>query len=115
MKIKTFRQFAVSGLCLAAAAVPSFAAEFSKVKINVPFAFKAGNVTLPAGDYVVAEETPAGVILIEGRKGSTMFLAGPERETVAGMPQMTFQRTGQGAVLTEIRLGAASRSVPAAR
>jgi hypothetical protein len=111
MKIRMLQFIAVSGL-LVGAALPSFAEEFNQIKVTVPFAFKAGNVTLPAGQYLVVEEGPAGFLLIEGRKAAAMVIAGPARDTVDGSPEMTFQRTGHEAVLTGVRLGGETLSLP---
>lgn len=110
MKNRMFQSIAVSALFLGAAAAPSFAEQYNHIKVTVPFAFRAGTVTLPAGEYMVVEEGPSGLLLIEGHKGSAMLIGGPAQDTVAGSPEMTFQRTGQEAVLTGVRLGGELRS-----
>jgi hypothetical protein len=111
MKNRMLQSIAVSALVLGVAAVPSFAEGFNQIKVTVPFAFRAGNVTLPAGQYEVVEEGPAGLLLIEGRKGAAMMIAGPAQDSVAGSPEMTFERTGHEAVLTGVRLGGELRSL----
>jgi hypothetical protein len=110
MKLRNLVTIAASVLVLGA--IPSFAEDFSRITVNVPFAFRAGSVTLPAGQYVVVEAGPSGLLMIEGRKGSAMLIAGPSQDTVAGASEITFRRTGQEAVLTEIRLNGAMRSLP---
>jgi hypothetical protein len=97
-------------LCLLAAAAsiaPAFAEELGQVKVTIPFAFRAGNVNLPAGDYTIVEENAGGLFLIEGRSGSAMFVTAPgdsQGTSVTLKPELKFQKTGQSAVLTEIRL-----------
>ncbi len=98
------------GLCLlavAASAAPAFAEDLGQVKVTIPFAFRAGTVNLPAGDYTVVEENAGGLFLLEGRSGSVMFVTAPGQisaENLNTKPELKFQRTGQDAVLTEIRM-----------
>ncbi len=49
-------------------AASALANPVSELDVKVPFAFKAGSSTLPAGDYKVTEATP-GYLLIRGAKG----------------------------------------------
>jgi hypothetical protein len=80
------------GLCLLAAVVsvtPAFGEDLGQVKVTIPFAFRAGSVSMPAGDYTVIEENAGGLFLIEGRSGSAMFVTAPgeaQRSTVAMKP-----------------------------
>ena len=94
-------------LAVAASVAPAFADDLGQVKVTIPFAFRAGTVNLPAGDYTVVEENAGGLFLIEGRSGSVMFVTAPGAITAQSLnvkPELTFQRTGQDAVLTEIRM-----------
>ena len=95
-------------LCLLAAAAsvaPAFADELGQVKVTVPFAFRAGTVNLPAGDYTIVEENAGGLFLIEGRAGSAMFVTAPgDSQGSPEKPELKFQRTGKNSVLTEIRM-----------
>jgi len=98
------------GLCLlaaAATAAPAFAEEMGQVKVTIPFAFRAGTVNLPAGEYTVVEENAGGLFLIEGRQGSAMFVTAPGQQNeglMASKPELKFQRSGQDSILTEIRM-----------
>jgi hypothetical protein len=92
-------------LAVAASVAPAFADELGQVKVTIPFAFRAGTVNLPAGDYTVIEENAGGLFLIEGRSGSVMFVTAPgQLQAQDSKPELTFQRSGQSAVLTEIRM-----------
>lgn len=101
------KKISLLGLCLLAAAsvAPALADDLGQVKVTVPFAFRAGTVNLPAGDYTIIEENGGGLFLIEGRTGSAMFVTAPGQSLASTeKPELKFQRTGQSAVLTEIRM-----------
>lgn len=85
----TFAVFAASALATQA--------EFD---VKVPFAFKAGASTLPAGNYRITEPSP-GVILIRGEKmgvflPSAVLLSDPAD---LGKASVTFSRAGDYYVL----------------
>ena len=104
------KKISILVLCLLAVATsiaPAFAEDVSQVKVTIPFAFRAGTVNLPAGEYTIIEENSEGLFLIESRSASAMFVTAPGKAqpiNIEARPELTFQRTGQASVLTEIRM-----------
>ncbi|HVW07042.1 MAG TPA: hypothetical protein VHC90_00580 [Bryobacteraceae bacterium] len=86
-------------ITFAAFAASAFAMQ-EALAVKVPFAFKAGTTTLPAGDYRITEASP-GVLLIRGEKTAVFVpravLFGDPAET--GKARVTFTRTGDHYVL----------------
>jgi hypothetical protein len=85
----TFAVFAASALATQA-----------ELDVKVPFAFKAGASTLPAGTYRITEPSP-GVILIRGEKigifvPRAVLLSDP---TDLGKASVVFTRAGDHYVL----------------
>ncbi len=102
---RTSKSLKLSIVVLAASSLPAFAQELGQVKVSVPFAFRAGSVTLPAGDYSFAENQ-AGVLSIEGRKGSAMMITHPgEPITPKTESTLEFDKAGSVPVLKEVRMG----------
>ena len=93
--------FAFSAIAVTGAALPAFAADTDPLHVNVPFAFKAGKTTLPAGEYVVSEED-SGVIIIKGNKGSAMVLGISGTENNSEKSGMSFERNDKGYVLKSV-------------
>jgi hypothetical protein len=98
-KLRTFLAF--SAIAVATAVVPAFGSETDPMHISVPFAFKAGKTTLPAGDYVVVEEN-SGVILIKGSGGNAILLSSGASDTGADKAGVSFARNDQGYVLKSV-------------
>jgi hypothetical protein len=71
------------------------------IHISVPFAFKAGKTTLPAGDYVVLEEN-SGIIVIKGSGGSAILLSSAGPDSIADKAGVSFARNDQGYVLKSV-------------
>ena len=74
-----------------------------ELDVKVPFAFKAGSSTLPAGTYRITE-TSAGVVLIRGEKGSVFVPKAnlvPET-TESGKTSVLFNITGDKYVLRSV-------------
>lgn len=93
---------AVSALAVSAAAVPMFGADTDPMRISVPFSFKAGNTTLPAGDYVVLEEN-SGIIMIKGNGGhSAIVLSSTGAESNTEKASLSFAKGDQGYVLKSV-------------
>ena len=68
--------------------------------VKVPFEFKAGTTTLPAGDYRITEASP-GVLLIRGEKRAVfvpraVLFADPSE---LGKSSVTFTRSGDHYIL----------------
>jgi hypothetical protein len=92
---------AFSAIAGATAVAPAFGADTDPMHISVPFAFKAGKTTLPAGDYVVVEEN-SGVILIKGNRGNAILLSSAGPDNIADKAGVSFARNDQGYVLKSV-------------
>ena len=109
---QTGKFFALSLFALASLALPVHAEEFGAFRVKVPFAFRVGSVTLPAGDYNFVRENQAGVLRIAGRGGSIMMITRPGR--VSGgtdEPSVAFRKTGGTAVLEQLRMDGVSAAI----
>jgi hypothetical protein len=94
---------AFSLIALAAAAIPASAASYDALHVSVPFSFKAGNMTMPAGEYTVSETSPH-VLLIRGRSMSA-FLPGNAGAVVnSGSPGLSFIPDGSGYTLKMVHV-----------
>jgi hypothetical protein len=93
--------FAFSAVAVAATALPAFGSDTDPMRISVPFAFKAGKTSLPAGDYVMVEDT-SGVLTIKGSQGSAMLLTSAGSDTGSEKAGVRFVRNEQGYVLTSV-------------
>ena len=105
---------ALSIVALAASTIPAPAIEFGLLRVNVPFAFRAGSVTLPAGSYSFIRENQAGLVRISGPTGSVMLITHPGQSvSVAEEPSVAFHKKGGIAVLEQLRMaGDPSAVVP---
>jgi hypothetical protein len=92
---------AVSAIAVTGAAVSAFAADTDPMHITVPFAFKAGKTTLPAGDYVVVEEN-SGIVMIKGTGGNAILLSSAGSDNTSDKAGVSFARGEQGYVLTSV-------------
>ena len=101
--MKNLRNTCVLAISLGIASIGVLQAQDLTAKVSVPFAFRAGQTTFPAGEYDVVRENGAGLVLIQGRHGSALLIAEPELTgDASAIPGMTFSRTAKGNVLTEI-------------
>ena len=108
---KAFRTtIALSAVVLFAAALPMAAAEIETLRVTVPFAFTAGTATLPAGDYVVSQQSDPHVLTIAGKGGDAMVVVWPGGSTSSvKTATLTFERTSKGNMLTGVNMsGSAS-------
>jgi hypothetical protein len=93
------------------AAIPSHAQKINR--INIPFAFQAGDKTLPAGEYNVRrafENSPAALILqTASAEPVTMVVMtqGVESRDLNGVGKMVFHRYGNEYFLSQIWTGTA--------
>jgi hypothetical protein len=100
-EIRTFIAF--SAFALFGAALPSPGAETPTARVMVPFAFTAGTVTLPAGDYIVTQTTDR-VVTITGKGGDAMVMVGPGDWAPGSTTcALTFQKTSRGNMLKEVQ------------
>jgi hypothetical protein len=98
-KLRTLLAF--SAIAVATAVVPAFGAENDPMHISVPFSFKAGKTTLPAGDYVIVEEN-SGIIVIKGNRGNAILLSSAGPDNAADKAGVSFARNEQGYVLKSV-------------
>jgi hypothetical protein len=100
MKRLVFALFAVTLVAL-----PICAQVGTTVKATIPFAFAAGNATLPAGNYVVGfgfSAAPFSATLV-GPDRHTQILAGWPSGIRVETPTLIFHRYGNQYFLSEIR------------
>jgi hypothetical protein len=83
-------------------AASAFAYQGTEVDVKVPFAFKAGASTLPAGNYRLTE-TASGV-LIRGDKGGVFVPRSEVNVDVdeSGKPSFQFNHSGNSYVLQSV-------------
>jgi hypothetical protein len=114
---KTLRMsLAFSTIAFAGASLPAFAGEAGPMRVSVPFEFKAGKTSLPAGEYVVTEED-SGIILIKGSGGSAMLLGYSGSDADPDKATISFERNDKGYVLRSVhpwgRISSSVLPVPA--
>jgi hypothetical protein len=91
---------------LALTATSGFAQATGHVTVKVPFAFTAGNVTLPAGDYSFQEET-SGIVTISSldTHKSVMVLTNADTNVAdASEPRVKFDKVNGAYSLTAIEI-----------
>lgn len=84
----------------------SVSAQSEVVSAHVPFAFVAGGITLPAGDYRVDRGEAQSVLVIQNGAGNsaavlTMIAQAPASTSNASL---IFERRGSAMFLTSVRL-----------
>ncbi len=91
----------ISALLVASTGVMS-AAETRVATVTVPFAFRAGSETLPAGEYSISK-TDQSVLFLRS-KGKTIALlpVGSKSATFNTTNLVRFERVGGQPVLTEV-------------
>ena len=96
------------GALIGLGAAYTFAQDLETVRAHVPFAFKIGHATLPAGDYELRiddGETP-GVLRVRRQDGRRSAFVMTERAEVPrtsdGRPKLVFTNDGSQYVLAEI-------------
>ena len=91
-------------------------AQAESLAIRIPFAFTAGEKTLPAGDYTL-DSALSPVLLIRGASGSAMMLVASSAESVRRKPAATFDTRGGASALASVTLstGATYMIVPRKR
>jgi hypothetical protein len=100
---------------LAALTIGAFAQSSSAVRVHVPFQFVLGRTMMPAGDYVVEQDSTSGIVYFQSRAahGSVAMLSINNGAALSGRsPRLVFQREGANVVLTKIQLPDASASFP---
>lgn len=84
-------------------AASAFATQVDELAVTVPFAFKAGASTLPAGTYRISSAT-SGYILIRGEKGGVFVprSAVTVETSESGKATFLFNRAGDKFVLQTV-------------
>ncbi len=92
---------ALTMVALSLLTISSFAQ--NKVKADVPFAFRVGNVSLPAGSYTVRPAADHAFLLQNGDAGSAILSTYRNDERLkASAPKMVFHKYGDTYILVEI-------------
>jgi hypothetical protein len=100
----------IVALLLSVVAASTCSAQQTAMVVNIPFAFQAGNHTLPAGEYVVETIFKGGVQLQRLRQvgGSTVMIVSTisvETRDENSRPELVFNRYGQLHFLSQIWAG----------
>jgi hypothetical protein len=92
-----------SVIAFAVFAASALATQSTELDVKVPFAFKAGGTTLPAGNYRVTEAT-SGYLLIRGEKGGVFVPRGSVVLDMddSGKSSFNFNHTGDNYVLQAV-------------
>lgn len=99
MKRLVFSLFAVTLLAL------PICAQIATAEATIPFAFTAGNATLPAGKYVVRFSPAPFSVALAGPDQNIHVLNGWPSGVSAETPTLVFHRYGNQYFLSEIRNG----------
>lgn len=84
---------AFTAISIFGAAVPAFAGDSEPLHVTVPFAFKAGSTTLPAGSYTVYSEG-SHVIMIKGAGGNAIVLGQAGADVPTDKSGVSFEKDG---------------------
>lgn len=109
MNNKIYRLVAILGISLAFAVVSVHAQAPSKVEVNIPFEFSAGNTTLPAGVYSIKRLSGDNVTLRSEDGKSSVILNAPvthNSNDPNAVERLVFDRYGEQFALSQIWLTA---------
>ena len=111
MKRAFFRIAAI--LALASLAAAQFVRAQELMVVSIPFAFTAGKMTLPAGDYKVAKQSEYSSVLLikhaDGTGAAFVQTIAAERLSVQYVSKLTFHRYGNKYFLSQVWLAGSSR------
>jgi hypothetical protein len=99
-----YRRVVALGLFLLALNAVVLAQDFtSKVRVNIPFSFYAGDKMLPAGDYILALDRETSNVAIRGEnQNAAAFLFGSPNDGVSkGLTVLTFHSNANGEYVLE--------------
>lgn len=109
---RTCAILAFAAATLLSSTLPAWGSDFGEIRVNVPFSFRAGSVTLPAGTYSFVRENPAGLLRIAGRGHSVMLISHPGASLATfGDPSVGFRKIGGTEVLEQLRLDGYSSAI----
>lgn len=89
----------------------------SALKADVPFAFRAGELVMPAGTYTLTQHSPSVILIRDADNKQNAFIAtqGCERSTGPQTPMLVFKRYGDRYFLSQVWAhGAGGRQLPKA-
>jgi hypothetical protein len=91
MKKQVYKVIALSSLLLLLVSGVSYGQEGYRVIANIPFAFIAGNNTLPAGEYTIdrPNENEPGLLLIRGVDSNLALFVNAENVETKQTPDKT--------------------------
>jgi hypothetical protein len=106
VKKQVLRFLATSSFLLMLGAMSAHAANFSRLRVSVPFDFTVGTATLEAGDYVVSFMESNGLVLISDPDGrGRAFVVTHAVQPKLGeevSPQLVFNRYGNQHFLAQV-------------
>ncbi len=109
----TLLKIAAAGVLLVA---PIFAQSGADIRVDVPFAFRVGAQTLPAGEYRLHADPGSPLMLIQDgdRKYASMTLTGVDQSTSGpDVPQVRFRVYGETRYLAGVWIpNAIGRTLP---
>ncbi len=99
-------------LVLVAGLVPAYAQSSATARFHIPFEFVAGDVTLPAGDYVVTYSSQNSALEIRSRAGNigmTKLTQPVYGESIKSGAILVFNRYGAKSFLAQLWLSDSNR------
>ncbi len=95
----------ILGLVLLASLAPVYAQSSAKSSFDIQFEFVVGNVTLPAGDYIVEYSARTTMLTITNAKGSPTVYALTKNLSAKAAParsKLLFNRYGAKSFLSQL-------------
>ncbi len=95
----------ILGLLLLAGLAPVYAQSSANARFSIPFEFVVGNVTLPAGDYIVEYSARTTMLAITNAKGSPTVFALTKNLSAKAAPtqsKLLFNRYGAKNFLSQL-------------
>lgn len=96
----------LSGVAVAAGVLltAAYAKSYTRIVVDVPFAFVAANEILPPGAYALVNDGTPGILKISGASAVAIAVQ-PERHARAGdRSELTFHRYGNEYFLEQVRI-----------
>jgi len=92
--MKTTLMHCLAAIGLLASLGTQVSAQTFRLRADIPFEFKAGETTLPAGTYVIESTRMAGVLLLSGAEGQkSLYLACSTKVATKDAPsELRFRR-----------------------
>jgi hypothetical protein len=94
------KTFALTALLAAAPGL--FASETGVATVSVPFAFRAGNTTLPAGVYKITKSEQSVIFLRNGAKTVALLSVGSATAAPSGSNLVRFEKIEGETILKEV-------------